>query len=110
MEVIPLYLSDVIAPDSFEALVMLVQLVKAGIGIAIAIIAYQGYKKQSSRPMFFLAAGFILVLGLPFILYLGAGLSMLLLTVPEFMQAGIILLAELSQVAGLCAIVFALQL
>lgn len=105
-----LYLADALDPDAFEAALMVMQMVKAIIGIGIAYIAYRGYRNNRSRPMFYLALGFVLVLGLPFVLYLG-GLSLLALVgLAAVGQAGLIALAEVSQILGLVAILYALRL
>lgn len=110
MGALPLYLSDAFSPDTFEAVLMVLQVVKAIIGIGIAYIAYQGYRSNQSRPMLYLAAGFILVLGVPFFLYLG-GLSLVAIAgLPSPAQGAIVATAELSQIAGLVAIVYALKL
>lgn len=110
MIAVPLYLSDVLAPDSFEAAIMVIQLIKAFVGIAIAVIAYRGYRNNESRPMLFLAIGFILVLGVPFILYIVGVTVLVLAGLTESAQAVVIALAEVSQVAGLLAIVYALRM
>lgn len=107
---IPMYLVDALTPDTFEATLMALQVLKAVIGVGIAIIAYQGYRKNDSRPMLFLATGFILVLGLPFLLYLVGFAVLFLLDLPSPAQAGVIILAELSQIAGLISILYALRM
>lgn len=49
------------------------------LGLAIAYIAYRGYRRNGSRPMLFVAAGFALVLGVPALLTV---VLYLLLSVP----------------------------
>lgn len=110
MSVTPLYLGDALAPDSFEAAIMALQILKAVIGIGIAVIAYRGYRNNESRPMLFIATGFILVLGVPFVLYFGGMSILVLVGLPTVGQAVLIAVAELSQVAGLVAILYALRL
>ena len=110
MSLTPLYLGDALTPDSFEAVLLGLQVLKAVIGIGIAIIAYRGYRNNQSGPMLFIAAGFILVLGVPFLLYL-VGLSVVAAVgLPMAIQAGMIALAEISQIAGLLAILYALRM
>lgn len=109
MDFILLYLGDALAPDRFELAILAMQLVKAVIGISIAYIAYRGYRSNESRPMLFLAIGFILVLGVPFVLYLGAVPLVGLFEISQATQAIIIGLAEVSQVLGLVSIFHALR-
>lgn len=106
----PLYLGDALAPDPFEAVILLAQVAKAIVGIAIAYIAYRGYRRNESRPMFYLALGFILVLGVPFALYVGGLALVALVAVPMPAQAVVVGIAEISQLAGLVAILHALRL
>jgi len=110
MSLVPLYLGDALSPDSFELAIMVLQVIKAIIGIGIAIIAYRGYRKNESRPMLFLATGFILVLGVPFVLYIGAVPLVAVFDISPGPQAVVIGLAELSQVVGLLSILHALRL
>lgn len=106
----PLYLGDALTPDTFEAGLMLAQIAKAIVGIAIAYIAYRGYRRNESRPMCYIALGFALVLGVPFVLYIGGVALVALVAVPTWAQAAVIGVAELSQLAGLVAILYALRL
>ena len=50
------------------------------LGLAISYIAYRGYRRNRSRPMLFVAAGFALIVGLPAVLtavlYFGLGLAL----------------------------------
>jgi len=110
MSVLPLYLGDALAPDTFEATIMGLQVLKAVIGMGIAVIAYRGYRNNQSRPMLFLAMGFILVLGMPFVLYVGGLSAVVIIGMPAVGQAIVIALAELCQLAGLVAILHALRL
>ncbi|MFB6070429.1 MAG: hypothetical protein ABEJ76_05340 [Halanaeroarchaeum sp.] len=50
------------------------------LGLAIAYIAYRGYRR-GSRPMAFVAVGFVLVFGVPFTSFVGFWLFP---TVPEY--------------------------
>lgn len=104
------YLGDVLAPGTFEATIMTAQVVKAVIGIVIAYIAYRGYRENESEPMKYLALGFILVLGVPFALYFGGVALLAVIGIPTIGQAAIVAIAELSQVAGLGAILHALRM
>lgn len=54
------------------------ELLSVALGLAISYIAYRGYRRNRSRPMLFVAAGFVLIVGLPAlvtaVLYFGLGL------------------------------------
>lgn len=43
------------------------ELVGAALGVFIAYLAYQGYRRNNSRPMLFVSLGFALALGLPLV-------------------------------------------
>lgn len=40
------------------------------LGLGISYIAYRGYRRNGSRPMLFVSAGFVLIVGLPAVLFL----------------------------------------
>ena len=82
----------------------LYELVGAVLGVAIAAIAYRGYRRNDSRPMLFIAIGFTLVLGLP------------LLVVPVYYllpvsggQRALQAVIQTLEIAGLLCIVYALR-
>ena len=106
----PLYLGEQLTPTTFEAGLMALQVFKAIVGVTIAVIAYQGYRRNQSRPMLFIAIGFILVLGIPFLLYLGGLGLVAVIGLPTPAQGMVIVAAELSQVTGLISILYALRL
>ncbi len=105
----PLQIAEALEPDQFEAAMLGVQLLKFVIGGAIAAIAYQGYRRNKSRPMLFVATGFVLLLVVPFLLYVIAGALLLILGLPSLAETGIIISAELSQVIGLLVILYGLR-
>ena len=90
--------------DPFELAVFGSQIAKALIGLAIAYIAYQGYRRNQSRPMLLLSIGFVLVLGVPFVLFV------LFYTVPGVPELTAALVMEASQLAGLLVILYALRM
>ncbi|ELY63355.1 DUF7521 family protein [Natrinema versiforme] len=55
---------------SAEFLLLLSDYVTIGIGLVIAYIAYQGYSRNDSRPMLYIAAGFVLTFGGPGLIFL----------------------------------------
>lgn len=110
MPLTPFYFSEVLAPSSFEAAILVLQIAKSAIGLGIAYIAYRGYREHASRPMLYISIGFILVLGLPFILSI-LGVSLVAsIGLPVSIQAAIISVSELSQVVGLVIILYALRM
>ena len=78
------------------------QIVSVIIGVFIAYQAYRGYRRNDSRPMFFICLGFVLVLAVPF------GIFLLYWLIPAAPIAAIIVASQLSQVSGLLAILYAL--
>ena len=98
-------LSPAAVPSTLaEQLVLLSQITKAFVGLAIAYIAYRGYRRNRSRPMFFISLGFVLVLGLPFALLL------VYLAVPGAPELTLTAINEVSQVIGLLVILYALRM
>ena len=92
---------------SLPALVALVglEILSVLLGLAIAYTAYRGYRRNDSRPMLYIAAGFLLVLGVP------AALSTLALGVGvRQVQVAVGVLTQISEVAGLLAILYALRM
>lgn len=83
---------------------LLIRLLSFGtsiLGLAIGYIAFRGYR-HGSRPMLFVAIGFVLVFWVPFLLFLG---NFLVAGLPEFALG---LLGEVSQFSGLVCILYGL--
>lgn len=98
----PLQLWDPGEPaDWLVTFVQATDLLSALLGLFVAYLAYRGYRRNDSRPMLFVAAGFALALGVPFGLLLVAGL----LPVP---QAPLAVATQLSQLLGLASICYGL--
>ena len=74
------------------------------LGIFVAYQAYRGYRRNGSRPMLYIAVGFVLALAVPFALLVA------FLVLPFLGQSVATVLTGLSQVAGLLAIVYALRM
>ncbi len=73
------------------------------LGLAISYIAYRGYRRNDSRPMLFIALGFVFVVGVPGLvggLYAFAGVG------DEIVVAGI---TQVSELAGMLSIFYALR-
>lgn len=75
------------------------------LGLTIAYTAYRGYRRNDSRPMLYIAVGFLLVLGVPAVLSaVGLGVRV------EQIRIFIGMLVQISEVAGLVAILYALRM
>ena len=90
--------------DPFELAVFGSQIAKALIGLAIAYIAYRGYRRNRSRPMLAISIGFLLVLGVPFVFFV------VFYTVPGVPEVAVALVMEASQLVGLFVILYALRM
>ena len=71
------------------------------LGLAVGYIAFRGYR-QGSRPMKFVAAGFLLVFWAPFLLFVGNAL------VPGLPEFALGVIGELSRFVGLVCILYGL--
>ncbi|WP_440990870.1 DUF7521 family protein [Haloarchaeobius baliensis] len=78
------------------------EILTVALGLAISYIAYRGYRRNGSRAMLFVAAGFVLVVGVPalvtVVLYL-----VLDLPIPVVNSVG-----QVSELAGMAAILYGL--
>ncbi|SFR30359.1 DUF7521 family protein [Halorubrum sodomense] len=72
------------------------------LGLAISYVAYRAYRRHRSRPMLFVAAGFVLTLFVPGVL---AGVLFFLLDVPAPVVNGV---NQISEIAGLGLILYGL--
>lgn len=78
------------------------ELLTVALGLAISYIAYRGYRRNRSRPMLFVAAGFVLVVGVPFLVTV---VLYFLLGVPiEIVNS----VGQVSELAGMAAILYGL--
>jgi hypothetical protein len=76
--------------------------VTVALGLAISYIAYRGYRRNRSRPMLFVAAGFALVVGVPAVLTV---VLYLVLDVPLPIVNSAV---QASELAGMAAILYGL--
>ncbi len=107
---VPLYLGDPFGADAFETAMLGMQVLKALLGIGIAYIAYRGFRDNASRPMLYIAIGFVLVLGVPFLLLLVSTGLLAVVGLTQAAEAALVATSEISQILGLLAIVHALRL
>lgn len=91
-------------PDWVVAFQQVTQILSVVIGVFIAYQAYRGYRRNDSRPMLFIALGFVLVLAVPFCAFLVYG------TLPGVPVSAVVVTSQVSQVSGLVAILYALRM
>lgn len=78
------------------------ELVTVILGLTIAYIAYRGYRRNDSRPMLFIAIGFLLVTGLPAL----AATAFFSLAQVDEVTAGV--LSQAAEITGMLCILYAL--
>ncbi|UPV74788.1 hypothetical protein M0R89_01655 [Halorussus limi] len=104
--VTPLQLTPPDVPGWVRIVSQSMNLVAAFIGLLIAYQAYRGYRRNDSRPMLFIAIGFALTVGLPFVL-LG---PMLLFGDNPAAVSAFVILGNGSTLVGLGCILYALRM
>jgi hypothetical protein len=78
------------------------ELLSVALGLTISYLAYLGYRRNQSRPMLFIALGFVLILGIP-------GASLVILRFGFGVPIPIVnSVAQVSELAGLVAILYGL--
>lgn len=102
----PLQLWEVeeVPPEWIVTFIQATDVLSALLGLFIAYLAYRGYRRNESRPMLFIAIGFVFALAVPFFLLL------LYLAIPFLSETVTAVLTQVSQVSGLVAIVYALRM
>jgi hypothetical protein len=103
---IPLQIAPPDVPNWVRMASQAMNLVAALVGLLIAYQAFRGYRRNDSRPMLFIAIGFALTVGLPFVL-LG---PMLLLGDDPRAATAFVLLSNGSTLVGLGCILYALRM
>lgn len=103
-------LQSVSAPSSLaELLVLAGGAVTVAISVAIAYVAFRGYRRNASRPMLFIAIGFVLAIAFPgtldYLLYVLIVAFDFQLPIKEIYLAGIM---QASQLLGMASILYAL--
>lgn len=87
--------------STVELALFLSDYVTVAIGLLISYIAYRGYRDHRSKPMLYVAVGFVLLMGMPGLL----GVLYLLLPVDEVI-VGIV--TQASEIVGMCSILYGL--
>lgn len=80
------------------------EMVGAALGLFIAYLAYRGYRRNSSRPMLYLAIGFGIILGLPIPI---VAITLLLPSLSEPLVQAFI---QTLEIVGLLSIIYALRM
>lgn len=81
------------------------ELVGAALGVFIAYLAWQGYRRNQSRPMLFVSLGFALALGVPL------ALTLVYLALPvSGGRVAIQIVNQTFEVAGLLCIIYGLRI
>ena len=78
------------------------ELLSVLLGLAIAYVAYQGYRRNDARSMLFVSVGFLLAFGLPSI----AAVGWMAFGLPE-VQVGII--TQTGEVVGFASVLYGLR-
>lgn len=73
------------------------------LGLVISYVAYRGYRRHDARPMLFVSAGFVLVLGVPAV---AAGVYV---AVPFVSEANAGAITQVAEIAGLASILYGLR-
>jgi hypothetical protein len=102
---IPLQLNFPDVPQWVRLLTQVGQMLTAIIGLLIAYTAYKGYRRNDSRPMFFIALGFALAIGFPVVLIVPT-----LLIRSEPVVTVVAVVSEGFTLVGLGCILYALRL
>lgn len=92
-------------PDWVQLFSQGMNVLAAFVGLLIAYQAYRGYRRNHSRPMLFIALGFALTVGLPFVM----AVPTLLANSPGA-AAALIVLADVSTLVGLGCILYGLRM
>lgn len=88
--------------STIELVFFVSEVVSMGLGLVIAYIAYRGYRRNQSRPMLFIAIGFVFVTGVP-TLFIGVFVSGV--GVDRQLAGGII---QFFEIVGMASILYAL--
>lgn len=94
-------------PGWTQAVLLSMEVINLSIGLFIVYTAYRGYRRNDSRPMLFIALGFLLVLGVPTALYL------LTLVGPDgslWFVVAVTTSMQLAEMLGFGAILYALRM
>lgn len=86
---------------TIELVLFLSDYVTVALGLVISYIAYRGYRDHRSKPMLFVAVGFVLLMGVPGLL----GVVFVAFS-PDEILIGV--LTQASEIIGMCSILYGL--
>jgi len=89
--------------STFQLGLVAVETVTVVLGLAIAAVAVQGYRRNDSRPMAFVSLGFVLLVGVPAVVSVGYLATAL---VPRSVLA---VVGSVSELAGMASILYGLR-
>lgn len=85
-----------------ELALVAMEIVVVLLGLSISYIAFRGYRRHGSRPMLFVALGFVLVVGVP------AVLTVVWLFLPLLGDIELTVLNRASTITGMASILYGL--
>lgn len=91
--------------ESLQTGLLAYELLGAALGVFIAYLAYQGYRRNQSRQMLFVSGGFALALGMPLMLTV----AYLILPVTGG-RVAVQIASQTFEIAGLLCIIYGLRL
>ena len=89
--------------SSAEVALQVAEFAGAALGLYIAYQAYRGYRRNDSRPMLFIALGFVIIMGLPVVLFVPA------IFLSDLPVVGIQSVVQALEIVGLLCIIYALR-
>lgn len=93
------------ASGAIEAGLLVYELFGAALGVFIAYLAYNGYRRNQSRPMLYVSLGFALALGIPLVL------TIVYIALPvSGSDVAVQVLIQTVEVAGLLCIIYGLRI
>lgn len=91
-----------VALVSTESVIFTFGAVVASVGLLIAVLAYQGYRRNGSRPMLYLAIAIVLLTTVP------VGIDYGMRSVTMATEAEVLLAVTVSHLVGILTILYAL--
>lgn len=99
MALLPLQLSDV---STAQQIRLLGEGITVVLGLVISYVAFRGYRRNRSRPMLFVSAGFLCVAGLPGVLFVA-------FVILPLSQAVVSNVVQLVEILGMASILYGLR-
>lgn len=90
-------------PSTFQLGLFAVEAVTVVLGLAIATVAVQGYRRNDSRPMAFVSLGFVLLVGIP------AVVTVAFLATDLVARPVVAVVGSVCELAGMASILYGLR-